>query len=107
MFTSLIHRLGAMRRALVQNLYRHALVATKPTAASLVGATLIDVVRSKPALIVENALLCKTSEFLSQTAQLLSHPSLCAPLVPSHTRYSPFFSAVCHPVAARWCKASD
>ncbi len=57
MFTSLIQRLGAMRRALVQNLYRHALVATKPTAASLVGATLIDVVRSKPALIAENALL--------------------------------------------------
>ncbi|HSH80684.1 MAG TPA: integrase core domain-containing protein, partial [Herpetosiphonaceae bacterium] len=55
--TRLLQRLIAADRTAAQALRRRLLAATKPSAVPLVAGTLADLVRSKPALIAENALL--------------------------------------------------
>ncbi len=57
MRTRLLQRLIAAGRTAAQTLRRRLLAATKPSAVPLVADTLADLVRSKPALIAENALL--------------------------------------------------
>ena len=57
MFAQLLQRLAAAGRRIAQTLRRRLLVATKPAAAAPLVGTLADLVRSKPALILENALL--------------------------------------------------
>jgi len=57
MFARLLARVRQTTRHFVQALSRCLAAATTPVAAPLVGGTLADLVRSKPALIAENALL--------------------------------------------------
>jgi len=57
MFAHLVRQFATLARVTAQALHRHLLAITKPTATSLVVGTLADVVRSKSALIAENALL--------------------------------------------------
>ena len=57
MGTRLLHRLLAAGRAAAQALRRRLLVATRPAAAPLVTGALADLVRTKPELLAENALL--------------------------------------------------
>jgi hypothetical protein len=57
MDTRLVHRLGARGRTAAQALRRRLLAATRPARAALITGTLADLVRSKPELIAENALL--------------------------------------------------
>jgi hypothetical protein len=55
MFAYLLQRLAAVGLRIRQVLRRHLLIATKPAAAPLLVGTLADLVRSKPALVLENA----------------------------------------------------
>ncbi len=57
MFTRLRQRLSGASRATARTLRQRLLAATRPAAAPLVTGTLADLIRSKPALIAENALL--------------------------------------------------
>ena len=57
MFAHSLYRLRAVAQAAAQVLRRNLLAATRPVTAPLIVGTLIDLVRTKPALIVENALL--------------------------------------------------
>jgi len=57
MFARLLARVRQTARHFVQALGRCLAAATTPAASPLVGGTLADLVRSKPALITENALL--------------------------------------------------
>ena len=57
MFAHLLQRVAAAGCHVAKALRRHLLIATKPAAAPLVAGTLADLVRSKPALVAENALL--------------------------------------------------
>jgi len=54
---NLLHRLIALGRAAAHGLHRRLLAATRPTTAPLVVGTLVDMARSKSALVAENALL--------------------------------------------------
>ncbi len=53
----LLHRLITVGRAAAQGLRRRLLAATRPAVMPLAVGTLADLVRSKPALVAENALL--------------------------------------------------
>ncbi|HVA92795.1 MAG TPA: integrase core domain-containing protein [Chloroflexota bacterium] len=57
MFAKLLQRLATAGRRVAQSLRRRLLVATKPSPAAPHVGTLADLVRSKPALVLENALL--------------------------------------------------
>src|SRR3712207_2867002 len=57
MLARLLHRAVGTARAALQALRRRLLAATKPTTAPLIGGTLADLLRSKPELLAENALL--------------------------------------------------
>ncbi len=57
MVTRLLSRVRQAARRCAQAVGRRLAAATTPVAAPLVGGTLADLVRSKPALIAENALL--------------------------------------------------
>jgi putative transposase len=57
MFARLLHRLRAVAQAAAQVLRRRLLAATRPVTAPLIAGTLTDLVRTKPELIAENALL--------------------------------------------------
>jgi hypothetical protein len=57
MFTGLLRRLGSAIRRTTQSLNRSLLAATKPVSAPFVTDTIADLVRSKPELLLENALL--------------------------------------------------
>jgi putative transposase len=57
MSTRLVQCLIALGRTAAQTLCRRLLAATRPARASLITGTLADLVRSKPELIAENALL--------------------------------------------------
>jgi len=57
MLARLLRRITATGRAVVQALRRRLVAATKPAAPTPVAGALTDLVRSKPALIAENALL--------------------------------------------------
>jgi len=57
MFAHVRQRITASGHAAAHALHRRLLAATRPSAASLVAGTLADLVRSKPTLIAENALL--------------------------------------------------
>jgi hypothetical protein len=57
MFARAFHRLLAVARPAAQVLRRRLLSATKPVPASVMADTLADLVRTKPELIAENALL--------------------------------------------------
>jgi hypothetical protein len=57
MFTTLTDRLAAPIRHATQTLRQHLLALTRPAPATLASAALTDAMRSKPALIAENALL--------------------------------------------------
>lgn len=57
MFADLLHRLASAMRRATQALRRHLLAATKPTRTPLVASALADLPRTKPELILENALL--------------------------------------------------
>jgi len=57
MVTCLLSRVRQIARRLAQALGQRLAAATTPAASPLVGGTLADLVRSKPALITENALL--------------------------------------------------
>jgi hypothetical protein len=57
MFAQLFERLAAAGRRVVESLRRRLLVATKPAVAAPFVGTLADLVRSKPALVLENAML--------------------------------------------------
>jgi hypothetical protein len=57
MFTRLLQRFSRAGRTFLHSVHQHLLAATKPTTTSLVAGTLADLVRSKPALVAENALL--------------------------------------------------
>jgi len=57
MFADLLQRLASTTRRAAQALHRHVLAASKPPRTSLVTGTLADLPRTKPALILENALL--------------------------------------------------
>ncbi len=53
----LLHRLIAVSRVVVRGLHRRLLTATRPTATPLAVGALADLVRSRPELVAENALL--------------------------------------------------
>lgn len=53
----LLHRVSAIGRTTAHSVRRCLLAATRPTIAPITVATLADLVRSKPALVAENALL--------------------------------------------------
>jgi putative transposase len=53
----LLHRLITIGRAAAQGVRRRLLAATRPAVAPLAAGILADLVRSKPALVAENALL--------------------------------------------------
>ncbi len=57
MFANLLQRLASTTRRAAQTLRRPLLSATKPPTTPLVAGTLADLPRTKPALILENALL--------------------------------------------------
>lgn len=57
MFAQLLQRLAAASHRITQTLHRHLLTATKLAVAPLLVGTLADLVRSMPALVLENALL--------------------------------------------------
>jgi transposase InsO family protein len=57
MFARLLQRLVRAGRTLRHAVQQHLLVATAPPAAPLLAGTLRDLVRSRPALLTENALL--------------------------------------------------
>jgi hypothetical protein len=57
MFTRLLQRLGSVIRRATQSICRSLVAATKPVRAPLVTDTIVDLVRSKPELLLENALL--------------------------------------------------
>jgi putative transposase len=57
MLARLLHRVTATGRAIVQALRRRLVAATSPAAPTLVAGALTDLVRSRPALVAENALL--------------------------------------------------
>jgi hypothetical protein len=57
MFARLLQHLVNAGRTLLHAVQQHLLVATAPPAAPLLTGTLRDLVRSKPALIAENALI--------------------------------------------------
>ena len=57
MFARLLSAVRRTARRLTQAVGRRLAAATKPALSPLVGGTLADLVRSKPALIAENALL--------------------------------------------------
>ena len=57
MLARLLHRVTCSARVTVQALRRRLLAATKPPAAPLVAGTLADLLRGKPELVAENALL--------------------------------------------------
>ena len=57
MFVHLLQGLAVVGRRVRQVLRRQLLIATKPAAAPLLVGSLADLVRSKPALVLENALL--------------------------------------------------
>jgi len=57
MLARLLHRVTATGRAVVQALRRRLVAATQPAAPTVVAGALMDLVRSKPELIAENALL--------------------------------------------------
>lgn len=57
MFAQLLQRLADAGRRVAQTLRRHLLAATKPAPAEPLMGTLADLMRSKPALVLENALL--------------------------------------------------
>ena len=57
MWTRLLHRLLAAGRATAQALRRRLLAATRPAAEPLLTGTVADLVRTKPELVAENALL--------------------------------------------------
>ncbi len=52
-----LHRLIAVSRTVVCGLRRRLLAATRPAAAPVAAGALVDLARSRPALVVENALL--------------------------------------------------
>ena len=52
-----LRRLLSVARGAAQVLHRRLLTATRPVTAPLITGTLADLVRSKPELIAENALL--------------------------------------------------
>ena len=53
----LLHRLIALARTAVQCVRHRLLAATRPATAPVAVGTLVDLTRSKPALVAENALL--------------------------------------------------
>src|SRR5579875_161018 len=57
MFSHLLQRLVGAGHTLLHTVQRHLLTITKPPTTPRVAGTLRDLVRSKPALIAENALL--------------------------------------------------
>jgi putative transposase len=57
MYCRPFHCLVAVARAAAQVLRRHLLAATRPVTTPLIAGTLADLVRTKPELIAENALL--------------------------------------------------
>jgi hypothetical protein len=57
MFVQLLQRLADAGRRVVQTLRKRLLVAIKPAAAPLLAGTMADLIRGKPELIAENALL--------------------------------------------------
>jgi hypothetical protein len=57
MFAHLLRRCLAVSRTAVQRLRQRLRMITKPATERLCAGTLADLVRSKPALIAENALL--------------------------------------------------
>ncbi len=57
MFAHLLTRITGIGHTTVHVLRCRLLAATRPAAISLIAGTLADLVRSKPALIAENALL--------------------------------------------------
>jgi putative transposase len=56
-FPDLFHRITSTTRRAVQAVCRHLVAVSKPTVVPLVAGTLADLPRTKPALILENALL--------------------------------------------------
>jgi hypothetical protein len=57
MYVRPLHRLRAIDRAAARVLHRRLLAATRPITAALSAGPLADLVRSKPELIADNALL--------------------------------------------------
>ncbi len=57
MFANLVHQIRQAVHAGVEALRKHIAARTKPTNASLARGSLRDLVRTKPQLIAENALL--------------------------------------------------
>ena len=57
MFADLLQRLDSSTRRVAQTLRRHLLAATKPPKTQLVAGMLADLPRTKPQLMLENALL--------------------------------------------------
>ncbi len=75
MFTDLLQRLASATRRSAQALRRHILAASRPTRARLVVGALADLPRTKPELILENALLRQQVIILRRSVK---HPR-CTP----------------------------
>ncbi len=69
MVTRLLSRVRQIARRLAQTLGRRLAAVMTPAASPLVGGTLADLVRSKPALIAENALLRQQIIILRRSVQ--------------------------------------
>jgi len=69
MLVRLLSRVRQTARCLAEALGRRLATATTPVASPLVGGTLADLVRSKPALIAENALLRQQIIILRQSVK--------------------------------------
>ncbi len=61
MLGRLLREVTRTAHAALQALHRRLLAATKPAAPQLVAGTLADLLRSKPELVAENALLRSSS----------------------------------------------
>jgi putative transposase len=69
MLSRLLRRLITLGRAAAHSLRRRLLAATRPVAAPLVAGTLVDLARSKPALVAENVLLRHQLAILQRSAK--------------------------------------
>ncbi len=69
MFANLVHQIRQAVHAGVETLRKHIAVRTKPTTASLTRGSLRDLVRTKPQLIAENALLRQQLSVLNRSVK--------------------------------------
>ena len=96
MLARLLHRLTRTGRTALQALRRRLLAATTPSTAALIEGTLADLVRSKPELVAENALLRQQLLILRRSVQ---RPR-CTPCV-GYLPHPPVLGAVgSHPISS-------